>query len=207
MRVVIGCEESGRVRDAFILRGHDAISCDLEPTATPGPHFQGDIFELLAREQFDLGIFHPPCTYLANSGAKHLYVDGRKENGEEWQRWEDMREGVAFLKALLEVDIPRVCVENPIMHGHAKALLGIGQSQVIQPWQFGHTEQKATCLWLRGLPLLEPTGNVYDAMMFLPVAERNRVHHMPPGPLRQQERSRTFHGIADAMAEQWGGWV
>lgn len=140
-------------------------------------------------------IAHPPCTYMANSGAKHLYLDCKKENGRDEERWRLMYEAVDFFLKLWHSPIPRIAIENPIMLGHAKKLIG-EQSQIIQPWMFGHGETKATCLWLKNLPLLKPT-NVVDG-------REQRVHLMSPSPDRWKERSRTYQGVADAFACQWG---
>lgn len=191
MRVLVACEFSGIVRDAFIARGHEAISCDLLPTERPGPHHEGDLFGYLYRHghQFDLMIAHPPCTYLANSGVRWLY--------EQPDRWTRMRDAALDFTILLEYPvIPRIAVENPIMHRYAREIIGRRQDQIIQPWQFGHGETKATGLWLKGLPKLTPT-NIVDG-------RTPRVHHASPGPDRWKERSRTLQGIADAMADQWG---
>lgn len=197
MRVLVACEYSGTVRDAFIARGHSAMSCDLLPTDKPGPHYQGDVFDVIG-EGWDLLIAHPPCTYLTNAGVCHLKTDPA--------RWDNLRDGAAFFRALLECDIPKKAIENPIMHGYAKELIGgVRQSQVIQPWMFGHMESKATCLWLHGLPLLRETHNVRKEMMLLPKRERERLHYLPPGPDRWKLRSTTYSGIAAAMADQWGG--
>jgi hypothetical protein len=196
MKVLIACEYSGRVRDAFIKRGHDAISCDLLPTDSPGPHYEGDVFDLDLSE-FDLMIAHPPCTYLTNSGVCHLHKDP--------ERWALLDEGAAFFKRLLEAPVPRICIENPIMHKYAKERVGgVKQSQIVQPWMFGHMEQKATCLWLKGLPLLQSTDNVKEEMMKLPDNERQRLHYLPPSKDRWKIRSTTYAGIAEAMASQWG---
>lgn len=196
MRVLVACEYSGRVRDAFIALGHDAISCDLLPSDSPGPHYQGDVFDMNLNE-FDLMIAHPPCTYLTNSGVCHLHKDA--------SRWPKLFEGAEFFKRLLDAPIPRIAIENPIMHKYGKQLIGgVRQSQVVQPWWFGHTEQKATCLWLKNLPLLNQTNNVKADMMALPKNERERLHYLPPSPDRWKIRSTTYQGIADAMAAQWG---
>jgi hypothetical protein len=195
MRVLVACEYSGRVRDAFIAKGHDAMSCDLLPTDVVGPHHQGDVFDL-DLTQFDLMVAHPPCTYLTNAGVTWLHRDP--------SRWAKLDDGAAFFKRLLEVPIPRICVENPIMHKYAKERIGgVKQTQVVQPWMFGHMEQKATCLWLKGLPPLTPTNNVKEAMMALPDNQRQRLHYLPPGPDRWKLRSTTYQGVADAMAAQW----
>ena len=196
MRVLVACEYSGRVRDAFLARGHDAMSCDLLPTEAAGPHYQGDVFDVLD-QSWDLLIAHPPCTYLTNSGVVWLHKDP--------ERWAKLDDAARFFKALLNAPIPRVAVENPIMHKYGKERIGgVKQSQVIQPYMFGHLEQKATCLWLRGLPLLQPTQDVKAEMMQLPKNQRERLHYLPPSPDRWKERSRTYSGIAAAMAEQWG---
>lgn len=187
-RVLVGCEFSGIVRDAFIARGHEAWSCDIIPSEPYSEfHIQGDVLPLLD-ESWDLGIFHPPCTYLCNSGVRWLHT--RPE------RWQDLDVGANFFKNFLSTKIPRVCIENPIMHKYAKAIIGKEYSQIIQPWQYGHGETKATCLWLENLPNLKPT-NIVDGRV-------GRIHGIGPGPNRAKERSKTFLGIADAMAEQWG---
>jgi len=195
MKILVACEYSGRVRDAFIAKGHDAMSCDLLPTDVPGPHYEGSVFDL-DLTQFDLMVAHPPCTYLANSGVCHLHKDD--------SRWKQLDEGAAFFKQLLEAPVPRICIENPIMHKYARDRIGGEKySQIIQPWMFGHMEQKATCLWLKGLPDLIPTNVVKEEMMLLPKNLRERLHYLPPSPERWKLRSTTYQGIANAMAEQW----
>ena len=196
MRVLVACEYSGKVRDAFRAKGHDAMSCDILPTDVDGPPYQGDVRDII-NDGWDLMVAHPPCTYLTNSGVTWLHKDP--------SRWEKLDEGAAFFKSLLDAPIQRIAVENPIMHKYAKERIGgVKQSQVIQPWMFGHMEQKATCLWLKGLPLLKPTKDVKAEMMALPDNERQRLHYLPPSEDRWKKRSETFQGIADAMAEQWG---
>jgi hypothetical protein len=196
MRVLVACEYSGTVRDAFRARGHDAVSCDLLPTDVDGPHYQGDVFDII-NDGWDLMVAHPPCTYLTNSGVTWLHKDP--------SRWAKLDEGAAFFKALLNAPIERIAAENPIMHKYAKERIGgVRQSQVIQPWMFGHMEQKATCLWLKGLPLLKPTKDVKAEMMALPDNERQRLQYLPPSADRWKIRSATFKGIAEAMADQWG---
>ena len=196
MRVLVACEYSGTVRDAFKAKGHYAMSCDILPTDVPGEHYQGDVFDIL-NDGWDLMVAHPPCTYLTNSGVSWLHKDP--------SRWEKLDEGAAFFKALLEAPIDKIAVENPIMHKYAKERIGgVKQSQVVQPWMFGHMEQKATCLWLKGLPLLTETNNVKQAMMELPDNERQRLHYLPPSADRWKIRSKTYEGLAHAMAEQWG---
>lgn len=196
MNVLVACEYSGVIRDEIIKAGHDAMSCDLLPTDKPGPHWEGDVTEILY-DGWDLLIAHPPCTYLSNSGVCHLHTD--------IDRWDNMLQAAKFFKLLWESPIPKKAIENPIMHKYAKEQIGCGkQSQVIQPWMFGHPEQKATCLWLSGLPLLVETNNVKEYMMTLPERERQRLHYLPPSPDRWKLRSTTFQGIAEAMAQQWG---
>lgn len=202
MNVLVACEYSGKVRDAFIARGHNAVSCDLLPSDSNfGHHYQGGVFDII-NDGWDLMIAHPPCTYLTNAGVTWLYHRGDKSKNV--QRWEQMKEGAEFFKNLLNAPIPRICVENPIMHKYAKEIIGQTQSQVIQPWMFGHKEQKATCLWLKGLPLLKPTNNVKEEMMKLSNRERQRLHYLPPSEDRWKIRSTTYQGIAEAMAQQWG---
>lgn len=205
-RVLVACEFSGVVREAFLRRGHDAWSCDLLP-AEDAPaewlnqpqHYQCDVREVLhgdGQGPWDLMVAHPPCTFMANSGAKHLYLDGNKANGRNEKRWQQMQAGAEFFRLLWDAPIARICIENPVMVGHAKKLIGVEQTQTIQPWQFGHGETKATCLWLKNLPPLVPTKIVEGRTA--------RVHRMAPGPDRWKERSRTFTGIAEAFADQWG---
>lgn len=207
MRVLIACEFSGAVRRAFRDAGHDAWSCDLLPAEDSSPyHIQADALSVIssnhipgvkaANENWDLMIAHPPCTYLANSGAKHLYNGMTKGGGPNRDRFLNMLEGAHFFWELLNAPIDRICIENPIMHGYAKTYVGEQQTQTIQPWQFGHGETKATCLWLKNLPKLKPTQIVEG--------REARVHKAPPSDDRWMERSRTLPGIAGAMAEQWG---
>jgi hypothetical protein len=198
MRVLVACEFSGTVRRAFAALGHDAWSCDLLPADDDSQnHIQGDAIAAVFAQDWDLLIAHPPCTYLTNSGVTWLHKDPT--------RWEKLNDAAAFFKVFLDAPVKRIAVENPIMHKYAKERIGgIKQSQVIQPWMFGHTEQKATCLWLKGLPLLQPTNNVKAEMMALPDNERQRLHYLPPSPDRWKLRSKTYDGIAKAMADQWG---
>lgn len=184
MRVLIACEESGVVRDAFIAAGHDAMSCDLMPTRSPGPHYQGDVRDVL-HYPWDLMIAHPPCTNTSVSGAKHFAakrMDGRQQAG------------VSFVLELSRAPIPMIAIEQPVS---ILSSLWRKPDQIIQPWQHGHGETKATCLWLKGLPLLVPTNVVGG--------REARVHRMAPGPNRARDRSATYAGIAAAMASQWGG--
>lgn len=181
MRVLVACEFSGIVRDALIAKGHDAWSCDLLPTETPGQHQQGSVLEILDMG-WDLMIAHPPCTHLAVSGAR-WFKDKKR----------DQAEAVDFFMRLAQADIQKIAIENPIC---IMSRIWRKPDQIIQPWQFGHGETKATCLWLKGLPLLKPT-NIVEG-------REAKVHKCPPGPDRWKIRSRTYQGIAEAMAEQWG---
>lgn len=194
MRVLVGCEFSGAVRDAFIRGGHDAMSCDLRPTEAPGPHYQGDVFDVIDYP-WDLAIFHPECTHLAVSGARHFEakrLDGRQQAA------------VAFFMRLVRrsAHIPRRAFENPVS---IISTIWRPADQIIQPHMFGHPEFKATCLWLENLPPLTPTNALVppdrDTAEF---KAWSKVHRMPPGPDRGKERSLTFVGVAEAMAEQWG---
>lgn len=196
IKIIIACEFSGIVRDAFAEQGHDVMSCDLLPSERPnGQHYQGNIFDILD-DGWDMLIAHPPCTYLSNSGVRWLHTnDGR---------WDNMTKGAEFFKSLLDSDISKICIENPIPHKYAVEIIGRKYDQIIQPYHFGHMESKATCLWLNGLEPLTPTNDVKDEMIKLPMKERQRIHYMSPGVDRQKERSRTYQGIADSMASQWG---
>jgi len=182
MKVLIACEYSGTVRDAFRALGHDAISCDLLPTDIPGPHHQGNVFDII-NDGWDMMIAHPPCTHLAVSGARHFpakRADGRQQAA------------LDFVRLLMDAPIPRIAVENPISIISSAIRK---PDQIIQPWQFGHGETKATCLWLKSLPKLQPTDIVEG--------REQRVFRMPPSADRWKKRSKTFAGIAAAMASQW----
>jgi hypothetical protein len=192
MRVLVACEFSGIVRDAFAARGHDAWSCDLEPSERPGQHYQGDVFGIL-NDDWDMMIFHWPCTYLCNSGVRWLYY-GKGMTIDEG-RWALMEQSAKAFKALLNANIPKIAGENPVPHRHARKFMG-DYTQKIQPYEYGHGETKATCLWLKNLPPLKPTNIV--------AGRTPRVHFASPGPDRWKERSRTLTGIAEAMATQWG---
>ncbi len=184
MRVLVACEYSGRVRDAFRKRGHDAISCDLLPTEVPGPHYQGPVEDVLG-DGWDLMVAHPPCTHLAVSGSRHFH---RKQ--------QQQSEALAFVRLLMNAPIARWCIENPVSVISSAIRK---PDQIVQPWEFGHGETKATCFWLKNLPRLRATKIV--------AGREARVHLMPPGPDRWKERSRTYLGVAEAMGEQWGGQV
>ena len=194
MKVLVGCEFSGVVRDAFIARGHDAMSCDLLDTEVPGPHYQGDIRDVLG-DEWDLGIFFPPCTYLTVSANKWYRDQPPRKSGVlvGAQRRQAREEAINFFAMLMKAPIKRKCAENPV---------GVLSSryrkpdQIIQPWQFGHGETKATCLWLESLPKLMPTQIVQG--------REQRVFTESPGPERWKARSKTYPGVAEAMAEQWG---
>jgi len=192
MKVLVACEYSGTVRDAFIKRGHDALSCDLLPTESPGPHYQGDVFDIIESEKWDLMIAHPPCTHIAVSGAA-WFAEKRKDGRQQ--------EAIDFFMALANTDIPKTCIENPVC---IMSSVWRKPDQYIQPYQFGHLEQKKTALWLKNLPKLIPTHNKFFEMMELPKNQRERLHYLSPGPERAKIRSKTFQGIADAMADQWG---
>lgn len=181
MKVLVACEYSGTVREAFRKKGHDAWSCDLLPTEIVGNHYQGDVLDIL-NDGWDLMIAHPPCTHLAVSGAR-WFKDKRQEQ----------HEALEFVRTLLAAPIPRIALENPISIISSRIRK---PDQIIQPWMFGHGETKATCLWLKGLSKLTPTQIVEG--------REARVHKMSPSPDRWKERSRTYQGIADAFAEQWG---
>ena len=179
-RILVACEFSGRVRDAFIKNGCDAISCDLLPTERPGPHYQGDVLDILD-DGFDLMVAHPPCTHLAVSGARWFKYKQKEQS-----------EALDFVRRLLDADIPQICLENPVSIISSRIRK---PDQIIQPYEYGHGETKKTCLWLKNLPKLKPT-NVVDG-------REARVHNLPPSKDRGKIRSLTFQGIADAIGEQW----
>lgn len=192
MNVLVACEYSGIVREAFAKRGHNAISCDFEPSEQPGIHYQGDVNDILWTEDWDLIIAHPPCTYMANSGVRWLYNSDGTLNTD---RWANLKGATGFFNIFANHPCKKKCIENPIPHKHAQ-LPPFTQS--VQPYEFGHTTSKRTCLWLYGLPKLTSTK-------LIPKDERTQdIWLASPGPNRWKERSRTFQGIANAMAEQWG---
>jgi hypothetical protein len=197
MRVLIACEYSGTVRDAFLARGHDAVSCDLLPTESPGPHYQGDVRDILA-DGWDLMVAHPPCTYLCSSGLHwNTRVPGRAEKTEE---------ALQFVRMLMEAPIPRIAIENPVGAIGSRIRKA---DQYIHPWQFGHDASKRTGLWLKGLPRLAMTRYVAPRM----VGDKERwgnqtnsgQNRLGPSEDRWKLRSATYPGIAAAMADQWGG--
>jgi len=181
MRVLVACEFSGIVRDAFSRRGHDAWSCDLLPSERPGKHIRGDVLDILG-DGWELMVAHPPCTYLAVSGARWFAA-----------HQEEQARALAFVRLLLDAPVERIALENPVSVISTRIRK---PDQIIQPWMFGHGESKATCLWLKNLPRLMATNVVSG--------RTPRVHRESPGPERWRRRSRTYTGIATAMAEQWG---
>jgi hypothetical protein len=198
MRVLIACEFSGTVRDAFAKLGHDAWSCDLEPTDTPGNHYQGDVMDILA-DGWDLMIANPPCTHLAVSGARHF--EQKRKDGRQQQ-------GIDFFMQMINAPIPKIAVENPI---GIMSTLHRKPDQIIQPFEYGHSTTKATCLWLKGLPLLTATNIVEnEEVVTLSSGKRMSRWYYETGKLnfkngdRAKARNKTFQGIADAMADQWG---
>lgn len=202
MRILIACEYSGRVREAFAALGHDAWSCDLIDTEQPGQHIIGDALEVAYNGTWDMMIAHPPCTYLTNTANRWLY---NKDGSKNIPRWDNMRDAAAFFKALYDAPIPKKVLENPIQNKYGLEMHGCGKAtQYVQPWMFGHMEQKATGLWLQGVPKLKPTNDVKSEMMKLSLKERQRLFMLPPSEDRWKIRSRTFEGIALAMADQWG---
>lgn len=199
MRVLVACEFSGVVREAFRKRGHDAWSCDLLPTETEGPHIQGDVLKILD-QKWNLMIAHPPCTYLCVPGAHYLHT--------QEDRWEKMLDAKRFFEVLLNANIPRRAIENPLPHHYAELPK---YTQIIQPWQFGHEVSKRTCLWLVNLPILKPTdvrenhGERYTRTAGQQAAGYGKVSNSKwYAAASWKERSTTFKGIAEAMAEQWG---
>ena len=212
MTGIVGCEESQAVAKAFRARGHEFYSCDLQECSGGKPewHIKDDIRNVIFKRNWDIVIGHPTCTRLANSGVLRLYVNGKKGNGIDPVKWKEMQDAAEFFKLLWQINCPRVCIENPIPHGYALDIIGDKYSQIIQPWQFGHPESKATCLWLKGLPLLKHTN-----ILTKPVCGHwdnqtpSGQNKLPPDKRGQEgkrakERSKTYAGIAEAMADQWG---
>lgn len=198
MRLLVACEYSGVVRDAFRARGFDAMSCDLLPTERPGPHYQGNIFDVLY-DGWDAMIAHPPCTRITNSGVHWL----NRRN-----LWKDLDEACEFFRAMLDAPITFIGVENPIPHGYAMERIRVPYDQIIQPWQFGDPESKATCLWLKNLPMLEPTNILPEpACGHWENQTASGQNKLSPGKDRPKLRAKTYQGIADAMASQWGSFM
>lgn len=201
MRVLVACECSGVVRDALLARGHDAISCDLKPTRSPGPHIQGDVLEVLD-EPWDMLIAHPVCRRLTNAGVRWLYVDGRKENGIDPERWRAMEEGAAFYNRFRDAThIPKRAIENPIMHEFAAALVGHRADQFVHPWWFGSPFQKATGFKLYNLRKLPRER---EKSSYAPGEIKQAVWLMGPSPDREEKRSKTDPQVARAIAQYWG---
>lgn len=201
MTWLIACEASGTIRDVLLANGVDAVSCDLKPTRKPGPHIVGDAMEQIGRRWAGV-IAHPPCTYLTNAGAKHLYIGGRKENGIEPLRWAEMSAAASFFNAFKRANAPKIAIENPIPHKHARELIR-APTQYVQPWWFGDPAFKATGFWLTNLPPLVATNRLTPPK---PGTDEHKawsfIHRMPPGPEREEQRSKTFPGIANATL-QW----
>ena len=204
MRVLIACEYSGAVRDAFIKQGHDAMSCDILPTDVAGPHYTGDVFDVI-NDGWDLMIAHPPCTYLAVSGNRWLY---NKDGSKNEERWKNREAGLDFVRALMDAPIKHIAVENPVSVISSEIRK---PDQIIQPWQFGDEAQKTTCLWLKNLPKLKHTKIVgkgefvtFKSGKKHPAWYAEAFAKAKTKAERQKLRSKTFQGIADAMAEQWG---
>jgi hypothetical protein len=210
-RILIACEFSGTVRDAMAARGHSVLSCDLKPTEAPGPHYQGDVRDIL-NDGWHLMIAHPDCTYSTNAGVKHLVRGGQRIDPD---RWELMREGAEFFRDLGEADIPQIARENPIMHKYAREIVGRGADQYVQPYHYGHDHSKRTGLWLDNLaPLVDnPADHVepriieYRGKLVKRWANQSPcgADRTPPCADRGHKRSRFFTGIAEAMADQWTG--
>jgi hypothetical protein len=216
MKILVACEESQAVTIELRKLGHEAYSCDLEDCSGGHPewHIKDDAIKTLYSQQWDLVIAHPPCTYLTNAGVRWLASETPRL-GYEWSdkfgiyinhnRYHDMVSGAMFFNEFVAYGMAgnKIAIENPVMHKYAKELIKIDQHQVIQPYMFGHTEKKATCLWLFGIDPLMETNNVYEQMMALPYAERAKIHYASPGKDRAKIRSKTYDGIARAIAYQW----
>jgi hypothetical protein len=199
MKILVACEFSGKVREAFRAKGkgHDVVSCDLMPSSDGSPHhIIGDVRDVIESQNFDLMIAHPPCTYLANSGVSWLH---RQDD-----RWSKLDEGAEFFSYLLNCNIPKIAIENPIPHRYGVERIGRKYDQIIQPYDFGHLESKATCLWLKNLKPLQPTSDLRSEVKKLPKSVAQRLHYLPPSKDRWKLRSTTYQGIANAIADQWG---
>ena len=192
MKILVACEESQAVTKEFRRLGHEAYSCDTEPCSGGYPewHLQQDVIPLL-KQEWDMVIAFPPCTHLAVSGA--AWFEQKRKDGRQQQ-------GIDFFMEFANAPCDKIAIENPIS---IMSTVWRKPDQIIQPYQFGHKERKATCLWLKNLPLLQPTDDVHEEMMMLPKNKRERIHYLPPSPERSKLRSKTFDGIAKAMAEQW----
>ena len=192
MKILVACEFSGTVRDAFIKKGHDAYSCDLLESDTPGPHYQCDVLEVIDRG-WDMMIAHPPCTHLAVSGARWFH-----------KKQKEQKEALDFVRKLLNAPIDKICLENPVSIISSKIRK---PDQIVQPYMFGEPFTKTTCLWLKNLPLLVPTEMVDKGERHVTSGGKSlpKWYNLPPSEDRWKIRSKTYQGIADAMAEQWGG--
>jgi hypothetical protein len=201
-KILVACEESQAVTIELRKLGFEAYSCDLQDCSGGHPewHIKGDAIKEAYSGKYDMMIAHPTCTFLTNSGVCWLY---KKDGSRNEERWQNLKEGAEFFKKLLDAPIEFIAVENPIPHKYAVELIGYKYDQLIQPYQFGHAESKATCFWLKGLPNLMPTNNVKEEWKALPKNIAQRLHFLPPGPERAKLRSKTYSGIAKAIAEQW----
>ena len=198
-KVLVACEYSGIVRDAFIEEGFDAVSVDLRPSERGNPHIQYDVMQIVEREEydyFDLMVAHPPCTYLSNSGVRWLY--------ENEDRWQDMIEGAVFFRKILNANIPHIAVENPVMHKWAKKVIGEDYTQSVQPYEFGHPKSKRTCFWLKNLPKLEPTNVLERESGTWDNQTPSGQNKLGPGEDTAKKRSKFWPNMAEAMAKQWG---
>lgn len=217
MKILVACEESQAVTIELRKLGHEAYSCDIQECSGGHPewHIKGDVLPLLNGYckfktvdgnthnidcKWGMIIGHPPCTFLTNSGVTWLYNKDKTKNEE---RWIELDDGAKFFKAILECDCDKIAIENPIPHKYAVERIGRKYDQIVQPWMFGHTERKATCFWLKGLPKLQETNNVKEEMLKLPKKDQQRLHYLPPSKDRAKLRSKTYSGIAKAIANQW----
>lgn len=203
MRILVACEESQAVTIELRKLGHEAYSCDIQDCSGGHPewHIKGDAIEAAYGQQWDMMIAHPTCTYLTNSGVCWLY--NKKDGSRNLERWDNLKKGGDFFRKLMDAPIPKIAIENPIPHKYAVNIIGRKYDQLIQPYMFGHAESKATCFWLKGLSNLKETDNVKEKWESLPKKEAQRMHYMSPGPERAKLRSKTYSGIAKAMACQW----
>lgn len=203
LNVLIGCEESQAICKEFRALGHNAFSCDLLPCSGGKPewHLQMDVFEAIRLKSWDLAIFHPPCTFLSVSGARWLY---NKDGSTNIERKNNQDDALDFVKNLIDCNIPHIAIENPVSIISSRIRK---PDQYIQPYEFGHTETKKTCFWLKNLPKLIETNNVKKEMDILEYKNKAKIHYMSPGPERSRLRSKTYEGIARAIAQQWGDYV
>lgn len=201
MKILVACEESQAVTIELRKLGHEAYSCDIEPCSGGHPewHLQ-ECAKGVLKQQWDMIIAHPPCTYLTNSGVCWLTGKNAKPG-----RWDDLKAGADFFKVFLDHPCKKIAIENPIMHKYAIDIIGRKHDQLVQPFMFGHTERKATCFWLKGLPVLKETNNVKSEMDILPKNKQQKMHYLPPSKDRAKLRSKTYPGIAQAIAQQWAG--